>query len=153
MRSKLIILLLTGIIFIEMISFFSSFFHWDRFFLKIKQVFASTYYTQGLLESAIYDTQKIGGVVFNYVMWRGQLAADTSVDIQLASSNNSSGPWTFVGPDCSAATYYRDNPGVQQRLSAKCHSGHRYFRYKIYLNSTTGSSTPIVEDIIIGWSP
>jgi hypothetical protein len=111
------------------------------------------YLTSGVMESAIFDTQKIGGVVYNFIMWRGTLGSNTSVDLQIASSNSVSGPWTFVGPDCTSSTFYRDNPGIQQRISPRCHTGHRYFRYKIYLNSTDGQNSPVVEDVIVGWSP
>jgi hypothetical protein len=110
------------------------------------------YPSQAWLESAVYDTQKVGGVAFNSIMWRGTLGATTSVDLQVASSNNPSGPWTFVGSTCSTTTYYRDNPGIQQRLDPKCHTGHRYFRYKIILNSG-GGATPVVDDVVLGWSP
>lgn len=113
----------------------------------------ATYTSQAILESAVYDTQKVGGVAFNYIMWRGALAPNTSVNLQVASSPNASGPWTYVGPGCSTTSYYTDQPHIQQRIDPKCHTGHRYFRYKIYLNSPGGEATPIVEDVILGWSP
>jgi hypothetical protein len=111
-----------------------------------------TYATQGTLESAVYDSQKAGGVAFNFIMWRGTLSPGTSVDLQIASSNSPTGPWTFVGPQCTTTSYYTNQPNIQQRINPQCHTGHRYFRYKIYLNGS-GETTPVVDDVVLGWSP
>jgi type II secretory pathway pseudopilin PulG len=112
--------------------------------------------TSGMLESAVYDSQKVGGVAYNFLMWMGIRPPTTTVEFQLASSNSPSGPWTFVGPDCQSGTRYSGINGVlpstQEKITAACHTGHRYFRYKIYLNGTT-TSTPTVTDVFIGWSP
>jgi hypothetical protein len=109
--------------------------------------------TSGWLESPIFDTRNIGGAAYQYVMWRGSLASGTSVDFQFASSNSASGPWTYVGGDCSPSSRYTNVlPGTPVRITQACHTGHRYFRYIVYLSST-GAGTPIIQDIIIGWSP
>lgn len=110
------------------------------------------------LESAVLDTRQIGGVAYNFVMWRGSFSpsmpADAQVGFQIASSNHPEGPWVFMGTDCTTGTRYGNIlEGTQRRIVARCHTGHRYFRYRILLTSLVGGTTPVVDDIIIGWSP
>lgn len=110
--------------------------------------------TAGYLASAIFDTLNIGGAAYNYVLWQGSKPADTRVDFQFASSNSTAGPWTYVGDNCTTGTRYTNVlPNTVRRINAACHTGHRYFRYKVWLVSITGTATPIIDDIIIGWSP
>jgi type II secretory pathway pseudopilin PulG len=112
--------------------------------------------TSGWLESAVFDTQQIGGVAYNYIMWRGTGGGGSTsqVDFQIASSNSATGPWTFVGHDCAAASRYGNVvAGAQRPLTARCHTGHRYFRYRIELLSIGGGASPVVDDIFVGWSP
>lgn len=112
----------------------------------------------GTLDSAIFDTRQIGGVAYNYIIWRGGVdpagSAQTRVDFQIASSNSPDGPWTFVGHDCTVTARYSNLlAGTQRALTARCHTGHRYFSYRIFLVSLDGVATPIVDDVIVGWSP
>lgn len=113
----------------------------------------ASYQTTGSLESPIFDTRQIGGASYQYVMWRGDKPSGTSVDFQFASSNSTSGPWTYVGSDCLPSSSYSnvlfDTPLM---ITQACHTGQRYFRYLVKLNGD-GLNTPIIRDIILGWSP
>ena len=90
---------------------------------KVKTEWSSTS-SAGLLDSAVIDTQSVGGAVLNSVTWYGAASAngasnDTYVGFQIAGSNCEngatnpptcdSGSWTFAGPAGDAGTYY-DTP-------------------------------------------
>ncbi len=111
------------------------------------------------LISSIFDTQ-IGcygappqcGSAFNSILWQG-VANGGQVGFQVATSNNSGGPWNYVGPDGTSGTVYRPaGPNVQMRLSRVYHNNFRYVRYKIWL-AWSGVSSPQVDDVIINYSP
>lgn len=114
--------------------------------------------TEARLESVIFDTHDFGGVAFNYAMWAGSGGGgtDSRVDFRIASSNSATGPWEFLGPDCTTAAgdrYLNVIAQTQRQLIARCHTGHRYLRYRVYLVPIGGTIRPVVEDVIVGWSP
>jgi len=112
------------------------------------------YVASGSLESAIFDTQIIGGATLNSIVWQGSAPSGTQVDFQIASSNSSAGPWTYVGSDCTTGSrYYNVLPGQSRAITQACHFGQRYFRYKIYLSTTSSTTTPLVEDVSLNWAP
>lgn len=110
--------------------------------------------TQGNLISSVFDTQDSGGAAFNAAIWQGSQPSGTSVKFQIASSNNSSGPWSYFGPDGSATTYYAPSgPNVSSQINLTYHNNQRYFRYKIFLYADAGqTSSPQVDDAIINFS-
>lgn len=106
------------------------------------------------LTSSIFDTQVAQGAAINTIMWQGSLGGGL-VGFQIASSNNSNGPWTFVGPDGSNSSYYQPLPGVQTEVKLTGQNNHnnkRYVRYKVFLDAPT-SPGPQINDVIIGYSP
>jgi len=109
----------------------------------------------GSLVSSIFDTQIIGGTAINTIMWQGSQPAGTTVKFQIASSNNSSGPWNYIGPDGSSSSYYVPaGPGSPVQINLQYHNNQRYFRYKIFLYSDAAqTASPRVDDVIINWSP
>jgi hypothetical protein len=83
-----------------------------------------------------------------------------------------SGSGAFVGYDGTNVTWYGplagtwikiDGPGTvacpsnidgcQVSCSAACHNNHRYFRYRMRLESTKVGSTPRVNEVTLSWSP
>jgi hypothetical protein len=109
--------------------------------------------TIGTLDSITYDTGVVGGAQFNSVEWQGAAVPGGLVSFQLAVSNASSGPWNFTGPDGTINTYYTPvAPGIPLKLNYSLYSNYRYFRYRATLISTP-TSTPRVDNVIIGWSP
>src|SRR6266850_4660156 len=62
--------------------------------------------TQGVLDSTTFDTGVTSGSQLNSVLWHGTQPAGTAVRFQFATSNSSAGPWTFVGADGTANSYY-----------------------------------------------
>ncbi len=106
--------------------------------------------TAGWVESATFDTQVVGGGAVNSVLWQGTQPAGTSVQFQLAGSNNSTGPWSYIGYDGSGSTYFSPaSPNVS--VSVTNFNNFRYFRYKLFLNPY-GNSGPTVTDAIVNWS-
>ncbi|MFA5997424.1 MAG: hypothetical protein WC791_02935 [Candidatus Paceibacterota bacterium] len=127
----------------------------------------------GTLDSAVFDTQ-VGtagaagqGAAYNSIMWNGSLnGGGTAVQFQLATSATSTGPWTFYGSSDNGATctngfyYYSNTPGIPVELSCAptYHNNQRYFRYRVRLCSaancsSSGTISPIVDDVVVNWAP
>ncbi len=110
----------------------------------------------GDLASSVFDTGIAGGAALQSLAWQGVLPAGTVVRFQIASSNSLVGPWTFVGPGSSGASYYAPaGPDIPVALDRDDHNNKRYFRYKVFLESNAAAPfvAPTVTDIIINWSP
>lgn len=123
------------------------------------------YPANGTLESSTFDTGIINGAAYNSILWAGALNGG-KVRLQIATSNNSSGPWNYAGPgpSCDTSTYYEPAAGTPAEIDLACASiqNKRYFRYKITLCSasdcsSSGTNTPEINGaqggIIINWSP
>ena len=126
-----------------------------------------SYPPYGDLSSAVFDsTASLDGAAYNALSWRGTLGG-TSFDtgrvlIQLAASDNSAGPWVYLGPSCLGGNNDWYDLSLVPGLPAKvaCHSlldNKRYFRYRVRLCSSDclagGPTTPQVDEIIVNWSP
>ena len=121
---------------------------------KVKTVWRNVA-TSGNLTSSIFDTGASSGVAINTIMWQGNKPSDTNVKFQIASSNSSSGPWSYFGPDGSDTTYYTPtDANMPVQINSVFHNNHRYFRYKIFLYSNASQTAgPRVDDVIINYSP
>ncbi len=109
--------------------------------------------TVGTLESIPYDTGDVQGAQLDSVKWEGTQPPGTTVEFQFAVSNSSSGPWNFTGPDGTANTYYVPSaPNTPTPLNYSLYNDYRYFRYIVTLVSTP-TSTPVVNNVIVNWSP
>ena len=108
---------------------------------------------ESVLVSSIFDTGAQGGAALNSVGWQGDQPSGTSVQFQIATSNNSAGPWNYVGPDGASGSYYSPaGPSIFTPISYQYHGNQRYIRYKANL-IVSGGKGPRVDDVIIGWSP
>jgi type II secretory pathway pseudopilin PulG len=108
----------------------------------------------GSLISSTFDTGVAAGAAFNSIMWKGEKSSNSSVRFRFASSNSSTGPWTFIGSDGTDASYYgSSSPNVAIPITTFYHNNHQYFRYKIYLHPSDDNQSPTVTDVIIGYSP
>lgn len=121
---------------------------------KVKTIWRSASAT-GTLISSVFDTGVSTGVTLNTIMWQGNKPSGTNVKFQIASSNASSGPWSYLGPDGSDTTYYNPtDANIPVQINLAYHSNKRYFRYKLFLESNASQSeSPRVDDVIINWSP
>lgn len=117
----------------------------------------------GDLISPTFDTYAVNGANFNWIKWSGTKPSGTRVRLQIAVSDNSSGPWTYYGEAggaCGTGLYYEpavDTSAEIQYCNATFNN-KRYYRYKVQLCSnndcaTSGTQTPTVNDVVINWSP
>jgi hypothetical protein len=120
---------------------------------KVKTSWTATS-TTGTLDSTTYDTGLTTGAELDSLIWQGSLPSGTAVQFQVATSPNTTGPWTYLGPDGTTATWYTGNPNTSISLNTSAHNGNRYFRYRVMLVSNQAQTlTPQVNDVIINWSP
>ena len=111
------------------------------------RLFSATYETSGTFISSILDAGS--SAFFNQISWLPvSQPVNTSIGIQLASSNNESGPWNFYGPDGTSNTYYTNASG--ETINSQ-HTGKRYLRYKVFLNSTDSAITPVLNSVSISY--
>jgi hypothetical protein len=98
----------------------------------------------GNLVSSPKDANPSGGItpIWSTFSWNGSTPANTSLKFQLAGSNSVNGPFSFVGPDGTAATFFTTSP-VQ--LSPQFYN-FRFLEYKAFLATTNGTVTPTLND-------
>jgi|GEM_PF-5381874 len=121
---------------------------------SILVVFKKVGVSIGYLDSETFDTGITNGAQYNSMMWNGNQPAGTTVDLQLAVSNSSSGPWTYYGPGGATSTYYTYPAGTPAPLDYNAFNNYRYYRYRITLHADpTGTQTPRVDDVLVNWSP
>ena len=94
------------------------------------------------------------------VGWISFNCADTSfgcTDSNYYVSTSQSGFPEPIGPggtSLSSDTYNPTGPDVPIAIVRTYHNNHRYFRYKIILESDyTQTASPRVDDVIVNWSP
>ena len=100
--------------------------------------------TSGDFVSAPKDSNPGGGItaIWQTLSWNAMAPANTSVQFQIAGSNNVNGPFNFVGPDNTAGTFFTTSP-VQ--LSPQFYN-FRYLEYKAILTTTDIAVTPALND-------
>lgn len=121
---------------------------------KVKTSWTATS-TSGSVDSTTYDTGiTSGGAQVVNIVWQGSLPSGTQVQFQIATSDNTNGPWTYLGPDGTAATAYSGSPDTTLSVSYSAHAGRRYFRYRMTLVSDQAQVlSPRVDDVIVSWTP
>ena len=123
------------------------------------------YPATGDIISPIFDTGAANGVGYNWLMASGTTPIGTKIRVQLATASTTGGPWDYLGPNCDTTSYYYNSalPASPIQQEIKCYNNHnnkRYFRYKVILCSDSasncqngGADTPIINDVIVNWSP
>lgn len=103
----------------------------------------SGYSTSGDLISAVKDANPAAGYLPSWttLSWTGTTPANTSLRFQAAASNSASGPFNFVGPDGTAATYFTTSGASLSQFN-----GNRYLKYRAYLATTNNTVTPTLSD-------
>jgi hypothetical protein len=122
------------------------------------------YFQEGTLTSQVFPTSDLGMRTFNRISWTEVLPWDsvTAVGFQLAMSLNADGPWLFCGPqgtsdpctysDMSNCYTTSGGSGVALNCNGVLNSG-KYVRWKGYLFTEDGISSPIIEDVTVSYSP
>ncbi len=126
-------------------------------FLKAEE--DEEYFATGFLISSTFDTRVAKGVAYNAIMWRGDLPAGTKVELKLAASDTSYGPWNEADFYGSIQGCWDDDLDSNEPMEIKgvCRTefnNKRFFRYKVILYSDDlRLSTPTVKQVIINYSP
>jgi Domain of unknown function (DUF2341) len=95
----------------------------------------------GTWESATINSGVTG--VFGTLSWNAIRPASTTLTFQVAAAATTAGPWSYVGPDGTAATTYTSSPGALP-LSF---DGLCCIRLKATLTSTSSTVTPLLNDV------
>ncbi|MBT4516607.1 MAG: hypothetical protein HOC78_01815 [Candidatus Komeilibacteria bacterium] len=120
-----------------------------EFFIISTEVADCGYANYGTLESSTFDTGS-AQVTYNWISFTGTQPVDTDIRFQIATSNNSSGSWTYLGPDGTGSTYY--SVAAEELINYNAHLDQRYIRYKLFLNSDSSWEVPILEEVTISYS-
>ncbi|MEI6238132.1 MAG: prepilin-type N-terminal cleavage/methylation domain-containing protein [bacterium] len=105
------------------------------------------YALNGSLISSTFDA----GVSSNFheIFWNPvtnpPASGTSSVLFQIATSDSTSTPWVFTGPDGTTTSFYT----LTNKTINSSNNGKRYFRYKTYLNTDSATNTPIVSDVYV----
>lgn len=104
------------------------------------------YSASGNLVSGLKDSNPAAGgsTTWTTISWNASTPANTSLQFQVAASNNVFGPFNFVGPDNTAATFFTTSGASLSQFN-----GNRYLRYKAYLATTNSAATPTLNDATI----
>jgi hypothetical protein len=84
---------------------------------------------------------------WSQISWTATTPANTSLQFQVAGSNNAAGPFNFVGPDGTAATFYTTSPGSLFQFNTL-----RYLKYKAYFATTDPAVTATLNDVTVCFS-
>ena len=120
-----------------------------EFFIISTEITDCDYATYGTLESSTFDAGTATSS-YNWISWSGSEPLDTDIRFQIATSDNSGGPWSFKGPDGTSSTYYTDGNG--EYIDYASHASDRYIRYKLFLDSQADLQTPTLEEVAVSYS-
>jgi hypothetical protein len=103
----------------------------------------------GALVSSVKDANPAAGrtATWSTLSFTATKPAGTDVKFQVAASNSSYGPFTFVGPDGTAGTFFTTSGASLSQFN-----GFRYLRYKAYLSTGDGSVTPALSSVTVCFS-
>jgi hypothetical protein len=100
-------------------------------------ILAENFYTQGILESSVFDA--------------GDVAVWTSFDVDQTLSGGTVRKWVRTGEDDNPYdgnwTSWQEITGTSMNFTA------RYIQYKLELESPDGNTTPAVHEVRIGYEP
>ena len=103
----------------------------------------------GDLISSTKDSDPAAGLtsVWTTLSWTASTPANTAIRFQAAASSSSVGPFNFVGPDGTSATFFTSSGASMGQFN-----GNRYLQYKAYLTTTDGTVTPTLNDVTVCYS-
>jgi uncharacterized repeat protein (TIGR01451 family) len=103
------------------------------------------YDASGTLDSSTKDANPPATttVTWTTLSWNAATPANTAVQFQIASSNSLAGPFNFVGPDNTSATYFTSGSSLSQ------FDGMRYLKYRAVLSTTDAATTPTLNDATV----
>lgn len=104
------------------------------------------YRAAGDLISSIKDANPAPGHQPNWstLSWNATVPANTSLRFQVAASNAFTGPFNFVGPDGTAATFFTTSGASLSQFD-----NNRYLRYRAFLSTTDSAVSPTLNDVTV----
>ncbi len=102
--------------------------------------------SSGNLTSSIKDSSPVASNTTNWTMltWTASTPSGTSVRFQVAGSNNPNGPFNFVGPGGTAATFFTTSGASLSQFN-----GLRYLQYRAFLTTPSSAATPTLSDVMV----
>lgn len=111
---------------------------------NFKAYMSTGYAAAGNQVSSVKDSNPATGSTptWSTLSWTAATPANTTLKYQVAGSNFSTGPFSFVGPDTTLATFFTTSGASLSQFN-----GQRYLQYKAFLSTTDGTATPTVNDV------
>src|SRR5258706_1921318 len=105
-----------------------------------------TYTASGNLVSAVKDSNPVVGLVPRWLTlsWNATTPANTAIQFRAAASNNINGPFVFIGPDGTAATFFTTSGASLSQFN-----GFRYLKYEALLSTTDNVVSPTLNDCAV----
>lgn len=127
------------------------------------KIYMNTYSASGDFVSGVKDANPAYGnstVKWTSLSWNASLPAGTEIKFQLAASNSEAGPFNFIGPDGTAATYFtasgdllgEENALEANRTAIPALDGNRYLQYKAYFSTSNIAVTPTLNDVTVAYT-
>src|SRR5437660_3893078 len=110
------------------------------------KVFLSTGFApSGAFVSSTTDANPANSSTANWstLSWTADTPTNTAIQFQVAASNNVNGPFNFVGPDGTAATFFSNGGSLAQ------FTGSRYLKYQASLSTTDSTATVSLHDVTV----
>jgi uncharacterized repeat protein (TIGR01451 family) len=117
--------------------------------IGFKTYVKSGYIASGDFISSLKDANPASGSTASWttLSWTESTPANTQLRFQAAASNSQYGPFNFVGPDGTAATYFTTTGSSLNQFS-----GMRYLQYRAFLSTTNSAATPTLNDATVCFS-
>jgi hypothetical protein len=102
--------------------------------------------SSGDFTSSVKDANPPVGATPNWttLSWTASTPTSSTLQFQAAASNSFTGPFNFVGPDSTSATFFTTSGASLAQFN-----GFQYLKYKAYLGSTDSSVTPTLGDVTV----
>src|SRR3954470_3289149 len=112
--------------------------------MLFKTYMSAGFASAGTLVSSLKDANPNPGSTPNWttLSFAATTPAGTAVKFQVAGSNSSAGPFNFVGPDTTSATFFTTSGASLSQFN-----GFRYLKYKAFLSTTNGAVTPTLSSV------
>ncbi|HZI18503.1 MAG TPA: MBG domain-containing protein [Pyrinomonadaceae bacterium] len=114
--------------------------------LAFRTYVSAGFAASGDLVSSTKDANPAAGDQANWgnLSWTAAAPAGTTVRFQVAASNNAAGPFTYVGPNGTASTFFTTSGASLSQFN-----GFRYLRYRAHLSTTNSAVTPTLNDVTV----
>ena len=114
--------------------------------LGFKIYMPSGFTSSGTFVSSTKDANPAAGLTaaWGNLSWNATTPAGTTLKLQVAASNDANGPFNFVGPDGSAATFFTTTGASLSQFN-----GRRYLQYKVFMTTANSAVTPTLDDVTL----